>query len=300
MNKQPRVHMLPAAFLARAVNVLLVGAGGTGSRILERLVCIHQSLLAKGHPQGLQVTVVDPDTVSPANIGRQAFYRSDIGSFKADVLVNRANMALGDRRWVSSRAKLDTRSRLDGFDLVIGAVDNRAARLGILRALENTLGGARYWLDTGNRGNDGQVVLGQVPSRRRTTDDRLRLPHIGELYPQLIDPASEDPDDGPSCSLAEALEKQSLNINPAVSIFAGELLWQFLTVGQLDTHGAFINLKRMMVTPLRVDPAGWERFGVVRNGKRNKVERPSRAKPERSEGASGSHRSHRSENSQRT
>lgn len=271
----PLQHRLPAKLLTKRVDILLVGAGGTGSRILEKLVCLHRALLAKGHPQGLMVTVVDPDTVSAANIGRQAFYPGDIGSFKADVLVNRANMALGNVRWKSEIAKLDTRSGLEGFDLVIGAVDNRAARLAILRGLENCMSGSRYWLDTGNRSNDGQVVLGEVPSRKRQTDHKERLPHIGELYPQLIDPAAEDPDEGPSCSLAEALEKQSLFINPAVSDFAMNILWNLFTDGQIDTHGAFINLKRMMVTPLRADPTVWERFGVTRDGRRHKVVRPS-------------------------
>lgn len=271
----PMQHRLPAKLLAKQVNILLVGAGGTGSRILEKLVCLHRALIAKGHPQGLMVTIVDPDTVSAANIGRQAFYPGDIGCFKADVLVNRANMALGDVRWKSEIAKLDTRAGLEPFDLVIGAVDNRAARLAILRGLENCMSGSRYWLDTGNRSNDGQVVLGEVPSRKRQTDDKARLPHIGELYPQLIDPAAEDPDEGPSCSLAEALEKQSLYINSAVSDFSMNILWNLFTDGQIDTHGAFINLKRMMVTPLRADPSVWERFGVKRDGRRHKVVRPS-------------------------
>lgn len=271
----PTTHRLPARLLSTQVRVLLVGAGGTGSRILEKLVCLHRALIAKGHPHGLTVTVVDPDTVSPANIGRQAFYPGDVGCFKADVLVNRANMILGNVVWQSVVAKLDTRSGLEGYDLVIGAVDNRAARLGILRSLENCSGGVRYWLDTGNRANDGQVVLGQVPSRKRTTDKELRLPHVGELYPELIDPAAEQPDQGPSCSLAEALEKQSLFINPTVSDFAMNLLWNLFTQGQIDTHGAFINLQRMMVTPLRIDPKVWERFGIVKDGRRKKVERPS-------------------------
>lgn len=275
MTAEKVQHRLPAAMLARAVRVLLVGAGGTGSRVLEKLVCLHLALVAKGHPGGLQVTVVDPDTVSAANIGRQAFYPGDIGAYKADVLVNRANMALGTVAWESALARVDTRSTLEGFDLVIGAVDNRAARLGILRGLENCMSGCRYWLDTGNRASDGQVVLGQVSSRRRSTDDRNRLPHIGELYPQLIDPAAEDPDEGPSCSLAEALEKQSLYINSAVSDFAMNILWNLFTKGTIDAHGAFINLDQMMVTPLRVDPAVWKRFGVVRDGVRHKVERPS-------------------------
>jgi PRTRC genetic system ThiF family protein len=268
-------HRLPARLLTKRVEILLVGAGGTGSRMLEKLVCLHRALVAKGHPEGLMVTVVDPDTVSAANIGRQAFYPGDIGCFKADVLVNRANMALGDARWKTAIAKLDTRAGLEGFDLVIGAVDNRAGRLAILRGLENCMSGSRYWLDTGNRSSDGQVVLGEVASRRRQTDSKERLPHVGELYPELIDPAAEDPDEGPSCSLAEALEKQSLFINAAVSDFAMNILWSLFTDGQIDTHGAFINLKRMTVTPLPADPAVWERFGVKRDGRRHKVVRPS-------------------------
>lgn len=268
-------HVLKAVLLTRAVNVLLVGAGGTGSRMLEKLVALHRALKAKGHPGGLRVTVVDPDTVSPANIGRQAFYPGDVGSFKCDVLVNRANMALENVSWVAEPALLDTRASLDAFDLVIGAVDNRAARLAILRGLENCAGGTRYWLDTGNRSSDGQVVLGQVPSRHKTTDDTMRLPHIAEFYPELIDSAAEDKDNTPSCSLAEALDKQSLFINTTVSDFAANLLWMLFTEGGLDTQGAFINLKRMMVTPLRVDQEVWGRFGIVRDGKRHKVERPS-------------------------
>ncbi len=271
-------HRIPAKLLTQRVNILLVGAGGTGSRILERLVCLHRALIAKGHPGGLQVTVADPDRVSAANIGRQAFYQSDIGSYKADVLVNRANMALRGVRWTSMPVKIDTRAGMDGVDMVIGAVDNRSARLGILRSLENCFSGSRYWLDTGNRADDGQVVLGQVPSRKRETDDKLRLPHAGELYPELIDPALEDPDDGPSCSLAEALEKQSLFINPTVADFAMAVLWNLFTQGKIDIHGAFINLRRMMVTPLKVDPAAWTRFGVIRDGKRRTVARPSTKK----------------------
>lgn len=268
-------HVLKAELLTRAVDVLLVGAGGTGSRMLEKLVALHRALKAKGHPGGLRVTVVDPDTVSPANIGRQAFYPGDVGSFKCDVLVNRANMALENVCWTAQPALLDTRACLDGYDLVIGAVDNRAARLAILRGLENCAGGTRYWLDTGNRSSDGQVVLGQVPSRRKTTDDTMRLPHIAEFYPELIDSAAEDKDNTPSCSLAEALDKQSLYINTTVSDFAANLLWMLFTEGSLDTQGVFINLKRMMVTPLRADPEVWSRFGIVRDGKRHKVERPS-------------------------
>ncbi|HEX2543446.1 MAG TPA: PRTRC system ThiF family protein [Ramlibacter sp.] len=262
----PLRHRVLPALLARPIQLLLVGAGGTGSRILEKLVCLHRALVAKGHPGGLAVIVMDPDTVSAANIGRQAFYPGDIGCLKADVLVNRANMALAGACWRSVPQQLDAQANLEDCDLVIGAVDNRAARLAILRALQNCRSGQRYWLDTGNRMADGQLVLGQVLAHangsRRRAQAAACLPHVGQLYPQLLDPQQDDPDDAPSCSLAEALERQSLCINAVIADFAVSLLWNLFTQGWIEVHGAFVNLQRVMVTPLHVDPEVWARFGV--------------------------------------
>lgn len=274
-------HMLDSRLLTRRVKVLLVGAGGTGSRMLEKLANLHRALLAKGHPGGFHVTVVDPDTVSSSNIGRQAFYPGDIGAYKADVLVNRINMSLGNTEWVSATCRLDTKAQIPEVDMVIGAVDNRAARLAILRTLENSGAGTRYWLDTGNKADTGQVVLGEVITRKRKTESVSRLPHIAEFYPEIIDPSTEQEDDTPSCSLAEALDKQSLFINTTVSDFAGNLLWQLFTQGGLDTQGVFINLKRSMVTPLRIDPEVWSRFGIQRDGVRRKIESPKTKKKEK-------------------
>ena len=268
----PLQHRVPAPLLARRIQLLLAGAGGTGSRILEKLVCLHRGLLARGHPQGLMVTVMDPDCVAPSNIGRQAFYPGDIGCPKADVLVNRANMALQGVCWRSAPQALDARTDLEGCDLVIGAVDQRAARLAILQALQHCRSGRRYWLDCGNRVRDGQVVLGQVAGGRDRRDPQPRLPHVGELYPELIDPTADADDEGPSCSLADALERQSLCINAVLADFAVTLLWTLFTDGCIDSHGAFVNLQRMMVTPLRVDPQVWQRFGV-RRGRRS-AQRP--------------------------
>jgi PRTRC genetic system ThiF family protein len=269
-------HRIHPEMITRQAKILLVGAGGTGSRILGHLVDLHLSLKAKGHPSGLHVTVIDADRVSPSNIGRQAFYPADVGRSKALTLVNRANMALnGDTVWRGLEAMLVPESDVSGFDLVIGAVDSRRGRLAILRSLENCSSGCRYWLDFGNRIDDGQVILGEVTSRKRKTDADDRLPHAGELYPELIDPTYEPKEDIPSCSLAEALEKQALFVNPTLAVQGMALLGQLFTTDGIEVQGVFVNLKRMTVLPMKIDPQMWDRFGVVRNGKRQKVVRPS-------------------------
>lgn len=265
-------HVIHERLLRQPVKILLVGGGGTGSRILEQLVCLHRALMAKGHPSGLQVTLVDPDTVSEANVGRQAFYPCDVGAYKAHILIHRANMALnGEAFWKSDIRALDKNCRLGEYDLVIGAVDNRAARLAILTGLKSASSGVRYWLDLGNRASDGQVVLGEVASSPRGKVNPMLLPHVAEFYPEMVDPSKEQDDDTPSCSLAEALEKQSLFINPAVSVQAMNILWNLFTKGQIDIHGAFISLEQSTVLPLRVDPEVWCRFGARKKRRASKV-----------------------------
>ena len=82
LNKQP-------------VNIVVAGAGGTGSQIITGLARLDRALRALGHPGGLAVHVWDPDRVSQANVGRQLFYDSDVGQFKCDVLIHRLNVAFG-------------------------------------------------------------------------------------------------------------------------------------------------------------------------------------------------------------
>jgi tRNA A37 threonylcarbamoyladenosine dehydratase len=70
----------------RPINILVVGCGGNGSTIVGVLPHLHQVLLAFGHPGGLSVTLIDPDTVSESNCMRQPFCRTEIGFSKAVAL----------------------------------------------------------------------------------------------------------------------------------------------------------------------------------------------------------------------
>ena len=129
------IHRIHPELLERQVRVLVVGCGGTGSAVVAGLPYLHQSLVAHGHPGGLHVTVVDGDTISPANCVRQPFARSEIGLNKAIVLVNRLNLFWG-LKWEAVPAHLRPGTFISrsysGDDLrahiVVGCVDTRAAR----------------------------------------------------------------------------------------------------------------------------------------------------------------------------
>lgn len=260
MNQALR-HFTPSHLLSRPVSVILVGAGGNGSMMATRLARLHLTMLALGHPGGLDVTIVDPDTVSTANIGRQAYYQNDVGLPKAAVLAHRINMSYG-LNWKAQAIALGDNSSVK-CDILIGCVDTRASRRAIHAALQRGVAtqfsgrhtNATYWLDLGNSAHTGQVVLGQVGSAK----DKALLPTIVDLYPDLLDPANDGADeDQPSCSLADAIEKQSLYVNDAVSVFAANLLFSLFRNGGLaDAHGAFINLESLLAMPLAIDRAAW-------------------------------------------
>jgi PRTRC genetic system ThiF family protein len=91
-------HLLPSGLLGRRpVRILVVGAGGTGSAIVMGLPYLHQAMRAWGHPFGLEVTLMDGDTVSETNCVRQPFSWSDVGQNKATVLINRINLFWGTK-----------------------------------------------------------------------------------------------------------------------------------------------------------------------------------------------------------
>lgn len=254
-------HFIIPDLLQRKVRIVVVGAGGTGSHVINGLVQLHTALLALGHPAGLHVTAFDDDTVSESNVGRQAFAWSDIGANKASVLINRLNQAFGldweacpERIGVSQTGRLRMRP-----DLVIGCVDNRLAR----KAIASTFGYG-YWLDIGNNQNDGQVILGEIGEGPYVTwrgKKRLRLPTVADLLPEAVDERLDQTDDQPSCSLADALEKQSLFINRAMALHALNLLWKLFRLARLEAHGVFVNLATDRSSPLMIDPEAWGRFG---------------------------------------
>lgn len=242
--------------LRRPAEVLVVGAGGTGSKTVVGLKNVSRALRALGHP-GLRVTLADGDVVSESNLVRQAFYPSDVGLPKAEVLINRLNLSCGLAwRALPYPASAET-VRAERPDLVVGCVDSRKARAEIADGVVGQ--GVVYALDAGNGAVTGQVVLG-CPLGHHNPRRRERLRTAYELFPELCD-ASLPEDDAPSCSTLEALEKQDLLINDLAATCLLNLLWQLFRHGTLDHHGAFISLPAGSVRPLPIDPNVWQRLG---------------------------------------
>lgn len=245
----------PAAFFGdRRTRVIVVGAGGTGSMLLDGLARLDAALRVQGHA-GMDVTVYDHDTFSPANFGRQRCSQADAGFNKSVLMVMRLNAFYG-LDWTAVPEQYEPTGHYINADLVVGCVDR-----GLFR---HTLGASfadkpsdTLYLDAGNGASTAQVILGHLGNPR----EGQRLPNVYDLYGDEL--LAGDESDLPSCSLAEALLRQRWSINPLVADVAMSLLDQLFQRGGLDQHGALINLDPIQVSPIMIDPVVWSSFGYT-------------------------------------
>lgn len=104
----------------------------------------------------------------------------------------------------------------------------------------------------GNTQTAGQVVLGTVPKKiRQPASGQYETVGSLKVITRFVKYARvKEEDSGPSCSLAEALEKQDLFINSTLAQFECNILWKMFRNGMLEHHGLFLNLETMKVNPI--------------------------------------------------
>jgi len=261
---KPAVHIIQKELLQpyNPVTVNLIGAGGTGGQVLTALARMNHALIALDHP-GLMVRLWDDDKVDIANLGRQLFTTAELGQFKSVTLMNRINRFFGTN-WKAETARYDnglTDDEKANATITITCVDTAKSRFEIawiLTALAKRHYGrnrVQYWLDFGNSRTSGQVVLSSLDKIKQPASELYRpvekLPLVTDEFKELL-MQSEQGDDTPSCSLAEALTKQDLFINSALANCGASLLWQLFREGILFNRGFFLNLKDFKTQPLKV------------------------------------------------
>lgn len=236
------------------VTIDLVGMGGTGSQVLTGLARMNEALLGLGHP-GLHVRAWDDDEVTTANLGRQMFSQADLGLNKAVVLISRVNKFFGSS-WEAMPEKYTGSTT---SNIIITCIDTAKGRVEIAKRLsmiENKcepFDAAYYWLDLGNLQHTGQVCLGTIVSIKQPKVEfktKAVLPTVVKKFPALKKIREET--QGPSCSLAEALEKQDLFINSTLAQFGCNLVWKLFKEQRIKHHGCFINLENLVVNPIKI------------------------------------------------
>ena len=210
------------------------------------------------------VTVYDPDIVTESNIGRQLFSSSDFGLNKSQCIVTRLNHFFGNE-WCAVPQMYPTNlhniTKDNLANITITCTDNVKSRLDMWKVLKGVpdreyrdYRAPLYWMDFGNTQTSGQVVLGTVPKKiKQPKSQQYKTVDTLKVITRYVKYASvEEKDPGPSCSPAEALEKQDLYINSTLAQLGCNLLWKMFRNGMLEHHGIYLNLTTMKVNPIYV------------------------------------------------
>ncbi|MCC9073549.1 PRTRC system ThiF family protein [Flavobacterium sp. F-65] len=246
------------------ITINLIGAGGTGSRMLTELARMNHSLIALGHT-GLQVSLYDDDRITQANQGRQLFADTEVGLYKSVALINRTNRFFGTN-WKAiteqfSTVNLKSLPNRGKANMYISCIDTVSARFDIAKALQDCTENSSwernkslYWLDLGNSQNTGQAILSTIGEIRQPKSKLYRtvanLPMVTDEFKELLEAQTENNE--PSCSLAEALEKQDLFINTTLASMGASLLWKLFREGMTAHRGFFWNLGNFRSEPILV------------------------------------------------
>lgn len=242
----------------RKPQILLIGAGGTGSLVLSCLGRLNHVLKKLGH-RGFHVSVFDGDKVSANNVGRQNFSVSDIGLNKAEVITKRVNIFFG-HNWDAIPRMFTAHIANQGHkvELVITAVDSAKERIKISKMKGLSL----YWLDAGNSKDKGQVILGTMQKIKQPKGSfKGYIPTVVDLFPG-IEEEDKKTEQGPSCSsMEESIRRQQPTINSWMATATMQILFECFSKGILKTHGVFINARTLTMRPLAIDPENWKSLG---------------------------------------
>ena len=247
------------------VTVNLIGAGGTGSQVLTALARMNHALTELNHA-GLSVRLWDDDVITEANLGRQLFAECELGLYKSLALINRINRFFGTN-WKAETQKFqkDDLGKLQSnmkSEIYISCVDSVKSRFDIAEILNGLKidkgyyrNQCKYWMDFGNSQFTGQVLLSTIGNIKQPNSEKYEtvenLPFITEEFGELLK-ISEAEDNTPSCSLAEALEKQDLFINSTLAQMGSSLLWSLFRNGLTENRGFFLNLKNFTAQPIKL------------------------------------------------
>jgi PRTRC genetic system ThiF family protein len=245
------------------LHLYLVGCGGTGGWLAPTLVRLTKILIDQG--RSVSLTLIDHDHVEKSNIPRQNFIQADLGLNKAQVLALRYGMAYG----VNVTAIPDyfnpeiVKTNYGDLSVVIGCVDNSAARIAIAKTLDENHPNAAtrlWWLDGGNTRTQGQVLFGswsepgqnfplyvQLSQEKAHSGKPLgcvNLPAPSLQHPELLESREEElAEHNLSCAELASRNAQSLLVNQRVAVELGEYLVELLLVKNLRRFATYFDLE---------------------------------------------------------
>ena len=190
-------------------NILVVGCGGTGSRLVPLLAQFLRSLMKEHNPRGWlgtpNIALCDFDTIEEKNLLRQNFIKSDIGKNKEVVLAERYGRAYGMNILPITTAidscndihnifyqkfEADVRAQPLMIIMCVDSVEARRKILGNafhLSVNSQTVAQNIFIIDSGNEDNFGQVNFFNPIIPVRKDEAAAALDSLPKLITSYVD-----------------------------------------------------------------------------------------------------------------
>lgn len=240
----------------KASKVLVVGAGAIGNEVVKNL-----ALVGVG-----TIKVCDMDTIENSNLARCAFFReADQGFYKAEVLARRAQELNADINIEGFSKSVQSLGAgfFAQFDLIIGALDNREARVWV-NQIARKLG--IPWIDGAIEGLRGIVrmfdVTGPCYNCTLSEADYVGMSHrrsCALLAPEEI-VSGKTPTNASTSSIVAGVQVQEaikylvgkpemLSLVGSCWVFVGDSMTSYVTRYQEDVecvaHDRYENLQHL-------------------------------------------------------
>lgn len=240
--------------LDKPIKIVMLGAGGTGGHIAPHL---YRLLYALDRP--VKIIIADGDIVEAKNLVRQNFISADLGRNKAQVLAERYASAFGMEtlyipNFIESEDELTelvkpdrfpagpySYQHVEGYSILIGAVDNNRSRLLCHKVFNNT--DDLIYIDSGNGEFTGQVICG---IRRK---GRTYYKPLCDLYPDVLDDTDKFPTEL-SCAEAAISAPQSLVANIMAATAVVSFLYNALVLGNIEVRSVTFSTRTVSLKPI--------------------------------------------------
>lgn len=224
-------------FNNKKLSLVIVGMGGIGGNLA---IYLSQMISQLPPSYDVQLTFIDGDHYEASNMVRQPCAMRDINSNKAVVMAkkcnNRFNLQIASQpKYISSSADITDLfdSESNYFPIIIGAVDNKAARQ-VLHDAYLKLNDVIY-IDASNEDWYGEVVTGI-----KFNGIQLSKPKA-EHYPHLLQDYEEVPEES-SCEILAPTNPQFLCSNLQAMIEVVTLFTKIFVNKYID--GTFIKFDK--------------------------------------------------------
>lgn len=239
-------------------HIYLVGAGGTGGFLLEKLTRLFANF---NHP--VTIEVIDGDTVEGKNLKRQNFTFDDLDHKKAQVLCDRLAQSVPHAPKLVSKTDYLTDNSLltdialldeDETPIIVDCVDNTATRR-LINDSVKALGGEIpvIVLNSGNNEQGGQIVAWSnkpVTNKTLTGEKEISLKSMLELFPEtniIKDEHDENPGLVSICAEESESKPQTMMANVFNSDILASLIFALATNKTIAHNVYRVNLNELSI-----------------------------------------------------